>query len=65
MDIQARKYKVIEKVMHMSADQLEKIETLLDEEKALSAALDQAMQQVKEGKGRSHSEVRKKYERWL
>jgi len=65
MDIQTRKYKVIEKVMHLSESQLEKIELALNHDIKLEISLDRAIQQVKEGKVKPHSEVRKKYDKWL
>lgn len=65
MNLQTRKYQIIEKVMHMNAEELKEIETLLEEEKSLFVALDLAMKQIKEGSGVPHNEVRKKYEKWL
>jgi len=66
MNIQTRKYKVIEKVMHLSESQLERIELTLNEDNTqLDMALDRAIEQVKEGRVKSHNEVRKKYEKWL
>ena len=67
MNIQARKYQLIEQVMRLDEDQVKKLEKLLSavSESELSASLDRAMQQVKEGKVTPHSEVRKKYEKWL
>ena len=66
MNIQTRKYKVIEKVMHLSESQLERIEFTLNEDTSrLDMALDRAIEQVKEGRVKPHFEVRKKYEKWL
>lgn len=67
MNLQARKYQLIERVMHLNEDQLKKLENLIAEvsESELSASLDRAMQQVKEGKVTPHAEVRKKYKKWL
>ncbi|MEM6816550.1 MAG: hypothetical protein AAF600_19535 [Bacteroidota bacterium] len=65
MNIEARKYNLIARVMHLNEKELDKIEMFLNEESELSASLDRALQQVKEGKVTPHSEVRKKYEKWL
>lgn len=67
MNIQARKYQLIEQVMHLDEDQVKRLEILMAEvsQSELSASLDRGMQQVKEGKVTPHIEVRKKYEKWL
>ena len=65
MNIEARKYHLIERVMHFDEKELDKIEMFLSKESELSASLDRALQQVAEGKVTPHSEVRKKYEKWL
>ena len=65
MDLQARKYNLIERVMRFNEKELDKVELFLDREAELSASLDRALQQVEEGKVTPHSEVRKKYNRWL
>ncbi|AEL28179.1 hypothetical protein [Cyclobacterium marinum] len=65
MNIETRKYKIIQKVIQSSDEQLAKIEAMLKEESELEAKLEKAMQQVKEGKVKPHSEVRKRYEKWL
>lgn len=65
MDIEARKYHLIERVMHFNENELKAIEMFLEKETELSASLDRALQQVKEGKVTPHSEVKKKYEKWL
>lgn len=65
MDIQTRKYKVIEKVMHLSESQLDRIESTLNEEMQLDMALERAIDQVEKGRVFPHNEVRKKYEKWL
>ncbi|TRX53022.1 hypothetical protein FNH22_21155 [Fulvivirga sp. M361] len=65
MNIEKRKYHLIERVMQFNENELRKIEAFLEEESKLSSSLDQALQQVQEGKVTPHSEVRKKYERWL
>ncbi|WMJ74880.1 hypothetical protein RCC89_17180 [Cytophagaceae bacterium ABcell3] len=65
MNIETRKYKIIQKVMQSSEEQLARIEEMLQEESELDARLERAMQQVREGKVKPHSEVRKKYEKWL
>jgi predicted transcriptional regulator len=51
----------------MNEDQINKVEKFIAEvsEAELSASLDRAMQQANEGKVTPHSEVRKKYEKWL
>jgi len=65
MNIEARKYHLIERVMHFDEKEIDKIEMFLKKESELSASLDRALQQVEEGKVTPHSEVRKKYEKWL
>jgi hypothetical protein len=65
MNIQTRKYKIIEQVMGLSENQLERIESTLNDDSQLDISLDQAVAQVKEGRVNPHSEVRKKYEKWL
>jgi hypothetical protein len=65
MNIETRKYLIIQKIMLSSDDQLAKIEEMLKEESELEARLEKAMQQVREGKVIPHSEVRKRYEKWL
>lgn len=65
MNIEARKYHLIERVIHFNEEELNKMEMFLDSESELSASLDRALQQVEEGKVTPHSEVRKKYEKWL
>ncbi len=65
MNIEARKYHLIERVMHFDENEIDKIEMFLSKESELSASLDRALQQVEEGKVTPHNEVRKKYEKWL
>lgn len=65
MNIEARKYQLIERVMKFDEEELRKIESFLQNESALSASLDRALGQVKKGQVTPHSEVRKKYEKWL
>ena len=66
MNIQTRKYKLIERVMQLSESQLERLELTLNEDNnPLGLALNRAIQQVKEGKVIPHNEVRSKYEKWL
>ena len=65
MNIEARRYHLIERVMHFDEKEIDKIEMFLAKESELSASLDRALQQVEEGKVTPHSEVRKKYEKWL
>jgi predicted transcriptional regulator len=60
-----RQYLLIERVMQLSEHELSNIEMFLEREAKLSASLDRALQQVKEGKVTPHSEVKKKYEKWL
>ena len=60
-----RKYQLIEKVMKFSEKELDQLESILDVESELSKSLDAALKQVKEGKVKAHSEVKKKYEKWL
>jgi len=65
MNIEARRYHLIERVMHFDENEIHKIERFLSEESELSASLGRALEQVKEGKVTPHSEMRKKYEKWL
>jgi predicted transcriptional regulator len=67
MNIEIRKYYLIEQLMRLNEDQINKVEKFIAEvsEAELSASLDRAMQQANEGKVTPHSEVRKKYEKWL
>ncbi len=67
MNIKARKYQLIEQVMNLDEEQIKKLESFLAEvsESELSASLDRALEQVKEGKVTPHNQVRKKYEKWL
>ncbi len=65
MDIQVRKYRVIEKVLKLNNVQLEKIESTLENNLLLDLALSKATKQVADGDVKPHSEVRKKYEKWL
>ena len=65
MTIEARRYHLIERVMHFDEKEIDKVEMFLDTESELSASLDQALKQVEEGKVTPHSEVRKKYKKWL
>lgn len=67
MKIEIRKYQLIERVMTLNENQVEKLESFLAQESAteLSVSLDRALQQVKEGKVTPHTQVRKKYEKWL
>jgi len=67
MNIEARKYHLIQQVMHLDEDQIKRLETFLAEvsESELSASLDRALEEVKKGKVTPHEEVRKKYEKWL
>lgn len=51
--------------MHFDEKEIDKVEMFLDTESELSASLDQALKQVEEGKVTPHSEVRKKYKKWL
>ncbi|MFT5640954.1 MAG: putative transcriptional regulator [Cyclobacteriaceae bacterium] len=65
MNIEARKYHLIERVMQFDEKEIDKVETFLNKESELSASLDRALQQVEEGKVTPHNEVKKKYEKWL
>jgi len=65
MTIEARRYRLIERVMHFNEKEIDKVEMFLDKESELSISLDRALNQVEEGKLTPHSEVRKKYEKWL
>lgn len=65
MNIEARKYHLIERVMRFDENEINKIEMFLDKGSEISVSLDRALQQVEEGKVTPHREVRKKYEGWL
>ncbi len=65
MDIDARKYKIIEKVMHLSEPEIRKIEAFLVDEFELSSSLSRALEQVRNGEVTPHEEVQKKYKKWL
>ena len=65
MSIQERKYSIIERIMRLSKPDLLRIESVLEDEVELNAALDKSLKQVEEGKIRPHNEVLKKYEKWL
>ena len=65
MNIKARKYHLIERVMRLDENELDKIEMFLDRESELSDSLDRALIQVGEGKVSPHGKVRKKYQKWL
>ena len=65
MNIQERKYTIIEKIMHLDEGQLGRIESILEEDQEINAALDRSLKQVKHGKTKPHSKVREKYEKWL
>ena len=65
MSIETRRYHLIERVMHFDEKEIDQVEMFLNRESALSASLDRALEQVKESKVTPHSEVRKKYEKWL
>jgi len=53
--------------MRFNEDQINKLEDFIIEvsEEELSASLDRAMKQAKEGNVTPHHEIRKKYEKWL
>ncbi len=65
MNIQVRKYRVIEKVLKLNNSQLEKVESTLENSLQLDLSLNRATKQVENGYVKPHSEVRKKYEKWL
>ncbi len=65
MNIEARKYNLIELVIRFDENEISKIETFLEIEAELPASLDRSLQQVKEGKVTPHSQVKRKYEKWL
>lgn len=65
MSIEARRYQLIERVMRFNEQEIDNVEMFLDKESGLSNSLGKALQQVKEGKVTAHSEVRKKYQKWL
>ena len=65
MSIEARRYHLIERVMHFNEDEMDRIEMFLAQESELSTSLGRALKQVEEGKVTPHTEVRKRYEKWL
>jgi len=65
MNLESRKYHLIERVMSFNEQELDRLESLVEEESELSISLDRALKQVEEGKVTPHNEVRKKYEKWL
>lgn len=65
MDLQARKYNIIELVMRLNEMDLKQLEKFVESKSELTASLNRSLQQVEEGDYRPHSEVRKKYEKWL
>ncbi|MEM9328769.1 MAG: hypothetical protein AAGA85_24095 [Bacteroidota bacterium] len=65
MSIEVRKYQLIERVMQFGEKELDKLESFLASDSELSASLDRALQQVKDGKVTPHEEVREKYKKWL
>ncbi|MEQ9219204.1 MAG: hypothetical protein RLO17_14235 [Cyclobacteriaceae bacterium] len=65
MDIEARKFSLIQRVINFNESELNTIEAFLERESELSSSLDRALKQVKEGKVTPHDEVKKKYEKWL
>lgn len=65
MNIETKRYHVIEKIMNLTEYQLDNLERILLEESKLSISLDSAIQEVHEGQVKSHNEVRKKYQKWL
>lgn len=65
MNIEARKYHLIERLMRFDEKDLSKVEMFLESNLELTASLDRALQQVEEGKVTPHAEVRRKYGKWL
>lgn len=67
MNIEVRKYHLIEQIMRLNEDQIKKLENFIAEvsEAELSKSLDLSMKQAQDGKTTPHFEVRKKYEKWL
>jgi hypothetical protein len=65
MDIQARKYNLIEKVFHLAEPELIQLEEFLTSNQLLKDSLNKSMTQKESGEYKSHSEIRKKYEKWL
>lgn len=65
MDIEARKFQLIQRVMDFNESELDNIEIFLQRESELSSSLNRALKQVEEGKVTPHNEVKKKYEKWL
>ncbi len=67
MNIEARKYHLIEQMMRLNESQIQKLENFIGgvSESELSASLDRALQQVKKGEVTTHGDVKKKYEKWL
>jgi len=65
MDIEARKFQLIQRVMDFNESELDNIEIFLQRESELSSSLNRALKQVEEGKVTPHNEVKRKYEKWL
>jgi predicted transcriptional regulator len=65
MSLKGRKYKIIEQLMQLNEDQVQRVETFLKEQEALDRTLEQAARDIQEGRVQPHEEVRKKYEKWL
>ena len=65
MNLETRKYQLIERLMHINEAQLERIEAFIEQESKLQESLDRSLNQVKEGKIIPHVEVEKKYTKWL
>lgn len=58
MNIEARKYRLIEKVMAFDEKQIAQIELFIKQEADLAASLEKAIDQVNEGKTIPHEQVR-------
>lgn len=65
MTIAERKRKLIERINRSNQQEFEHMEAILQDEGNLNDALERAKKQVASGQTVPHSEVRKKYEKWL
>lgn len=65
MNLESRKYQIIERVMNLSEEEVDHLENILSSESALSQSLDFSLQQVADGRTTPHQEVKKRYEKWL
>ena len=65
MDTVERREKLIAQIKLMNDSELDQLEAALENEIAISEALERSAQQIKEGKLTPHSQVRQRYQKWL